>query len=384
MSNDLSSLRPVLFSAAQEVAQEPVAILNSINTSFDNKGVALGDSVKVPVAPAASVASWTASMTPTTGTDKVASEVSVQIQDFVSTSWHLTGEQQRSLQNGGSDQEWIRQLIAQGMRGIRNTMESAAASVIYKNASRAFGTAGTTPFGTNIDVIAEIRKGMKDNGAPMSDMSLVIDTSAGLNARKLSIIQQADQAGSDAERRSGEFLRQFGFAIKESAGIQAHTKGTGANYDIIAAGEAIGQTVLSLEGGNSGTILPGDIVTFAGGAADTNKYMVTSGGTATGAAAGTITIGNPGLRIAKVDADEMTIGNSYTANLAFERAAVVGVVRPPVYTPNGNTSIMNISDQFGMTYMLVQTIGHGMVTWELIAGYGFKVVQSEYVFVLMG
>lgn len=383
--NDLSSLRPTLFSAAQTVAQEAVGILSSINTSFDNKGVALGDTVKVPVAPAAAVASWTAQMAKPTGTDKTATSVDVQIQDFASTSWNLTAEQQRSLENGDSDREWIRQLVAQGMRAIRNTMEAEAAKVIYKNASRAYGTAGTTPFSTNIDVLAELRKAMIDNGAPMSDMNLVIDSAAGLNARKLSIIQQADQAGSDAERRTGNFLRQFGFAIKESAGIQYHTKGTGTGYDIIAAGEAIGQTVLSLEGGNSGTILAGDVGTFAGGATDANKYMIVSGGTATGAAAGTITIGNPGLLVAKVDADEMTIGNSYTANLAFERSAVVGIVRPPLWYPTADVDIMPISDEFGMTYLMVDTRGdQGMRTWQLIAGYGFKVVQSEYVFVLMG
>lgn len=384
MANTLTALAPTLYSVAQTVAQEPVGILSSISLNFDNKGVAEGDSVTVPIAPAASVSTYTPAMTTTAGTDKVASSTTVTISANEHVSWHLTGEQMRSLENGDNDREWVRQMIAQGMRALRNSAESAAATAIYKNASRAVGTAGTTPFASSIDVIPELRKILYDNGAPLADLQLILDTSAGLNARKLAIIQQADQAGSDVERRSGQFLRQFGFMIKESAGIQTHTKGTGANYDIIAAGEAIGQTILSLEGGNSGTILAGDVVTFAGGATDANKYVVTSGGTATGAASGTITIGNPGLKVAKVDADEMTIGNSYTANLAFERNAVVGIMRPPLIPPSPLINQLMISDDNGLTYLLCEIVGDGMKTWRLHLCHGFKVVQSEFVALLLG
>jgi len=382
--NTLTALAPTLYGVAQTVAQEPVGILSSINMDFDNKGVAVGDSITVPIAPAATVSTYTPAMTTSAGTDKVASSTSVTISANENVSWHLTGEQMRSLENGNNDQEWIRQMIGQGMRALRNSAEAAAAAVIYKNASRAVGTAGTTPFASSIDVIPELYKVLKDNGAPMSDLQLVIDTSAGLNARKLSIIQQADQAGSDAERRSGNFLRQYGFAIKESAGIQTHTKGTGTGYGIVAAGEAVGQTELSLDGGDSGTILAGDIGTFAGGTADTNKYVITSGGTATGAAAGTITIGNPGVKIVKVNADAMTIGNSYTANIAFERSAVVGIMRPPLIPPSPLINQLMISDDKGMTYLLVEIVGDGMKTWRLHLCSGWKVVQSEFVALLLG
>lgn len=384
MANTLTALAPVLYSAAQEVAKEPVGFLDAINMNFDDKGVALNDSVKVPVAPVVSTSNYTPAMTTSAGTDRIASSVTVTIDNSKEVTWHLTGEQQLSLMNGDTDKEWVRQLIAQGMRALNNGAESTLASAIYTNASRAVGTAGTTPFATNIDVIAEAYKVLKDNGAPLADMQMVIDTSAGLNARKLAIIQQADQAGTPEERRSGNFLRQFGFQLRESAGVQSHTKGTGTGYDIIAAGEAVGQTTLSLEGGNSGTILPGDVVTFAGGATDTNKYVVISGGTATGAAAGTIDIGNPGLRIVKVDTDEMTIGNNYTANCFFERGAIVGVMRPPIVPASPLIKQMPISDGMGRTYLLCEIVGDGMITWSLRLAYGFKVVQSEFVGILMG
>jgi len=377
MGNTFTALAPTLFSAAKEVAQEPMGALDSINMNFDSKGVAIGDSVTVPVAPAAAVTTFTPAMTKAAGTDKIAESIAVIITANQETMWHLTGEQQKSLANAESDKEWVSQMIKQGMRSLRNAAEAAACSVIYKGASRAWGTPATTPFATTIDDIANIYKILKDNGAPMADLQMVIDTNAGLNARKLAIIQQADQAGTDAERRTGNFLRQFGFAIKESAGIASHTKGTMLNADSIAGGNAIGVTTVALEGSDSGTIIAGDVVTFSNHA--TVKYVINDPSTLSGAAAGNIIIGRPGLRTAIVDATEAVLGANYTANLAFERSAVVGVMRPPIIPPSSIISQMLITDDKGLSYLLCETVGFGMVTWSLHLAYGFKVINSEFV-----
>lgn len=80
----------------------------------------------------------------------------------------------------------------------------------------------------------------------------------------------------------------------------------------------------------------------------------------------------------------MTIGNSYTPNLAFERNAVVGIMRPSVMPDNPLIQKTLISDDMGMTYLLVQIAGDGMATWRLHLCYGFKVVQGEHVAIVMG
>nr|MBP8310811.1 hypothetical protein [Burkholderiaceae bacterium] len=123
MANVFTALQPVLFSAAQEVSAEPFGCVSAIAASFDDKGVAIGDTVKVPVAPTASTSDYTPAMTTTAGTDATATNVDVTITANKHVSWHLTGEQLRSLQNGGSDNEWVRQMIAQGMRALRNGAE---------------------------------------------------------------------------------------------------------------------------------------------------------------------------------------------------------------------------------------------------------------------
>ena len=377
MANVFTALAPTLFSVAQEVAAEPFGIIDSVNASFDNKGVAIGDSVVVPVAPTRSTSNYTPAMTTTAGTDATAVGVSVSIDYNKMVDWNLTGEQIRSLQNGGNYQEWVRQLIGQGMRALRNEAESNAALAIYKAASRAVGTAGTTPFASTLDLLVDARRVLRDNGAPMADLQFCMNTAAAANAFKLGILQQAHQAGSEVERRQGVFLRQFGFMMKESAGIAAHTKGTGSSYLVNNASTiAVGGTTIAADTG-SGTILAGDVVTFA--ADSNNKYVVN-----TALSGGSFAIGKPGARVAIADNNAITVGNDYTANLAFERNAVVAVMRPPLIPENANIQQRAISDGRGMTYLLVQVAGDGMVTWRLHLAYGFKVVQSEFVCNVLG
>lgn len=376
MANIFTALQPVLYSAAQEVSNEPFGVISAITSDFDDKGVAVGDSVKVPVAPIRAVKSFTPSMAMPTGDDATADGVSVQITNTDYVDWNLTGEQIKSLENAGSDKEWVRQMIAQGMRALRNKAEVAACTAIKVGATRAVGTAGTNPFASDINIIPDVRKVLFDNGAPMADLQLCIDSSAGTSARKLGIIQQAYQAGNDQERRSGDLLRQFGFSIRESAGITAHTKGTGTAY-VTSGSTGIDVPSVALVTG-SGTVLAGDVVTFA---ADTsNKYVVNNGV----AAPGTITLGRPGAQIVIPTANAMTIGNNYVPNLAFERSAVVGVMRAPIIPANPIINQTLISDKFGMTYLLLQIAGYGMTTWQLHIAYGFKVVQGEHVAVVMG
>lgn len=376
MANTLTALAPTLFSAAKEVANEPFGVVAAIDARFDDKGVAVGDTVTVPVAPTRAASDFTPGATAPAGADATATSVGVQITKSRKVSWNLTGEQQRSLQNATIDQDWVSQLIKQGMRTLRNECEIDAALAVKVGASRAFGTAGTTPFASDLTALTNARKILQDNGAPLADLQFVGDTAAGLSLRNLGIIQQAYQAGSEEERRSGRILRQFGFQINESAGIGVHTKGTGSGYLVNnLGGYAIGTTAITVDTG-TGTILAGDVITIG---SDTNKYVVVSA-----LASNVVTIAAPGLRVAAADNAAITVGNNYTANLAFERNACVGIMRPPLVPANPTIQQMAISDQMGMTYLMLEVAQYGQVSWELHLAWGFRSVNGEFSAIVLG
>jgi hypothetical protein len=53
MANTLTALAPLLFSAARSVPRELTGIIGAVNTNYDDKGVAKGDTVTAAVAPTA-------------------------------------------------------------------------------------------------------------------------------------------------------------------------------------------------------------------------------------------------------------------------------------------------------------------------------------------
>lgn len=381
MANALTALAPVAYSAAREVAAEPTGVIGAINTTFDDKGVSLNDTIYVPVAPTRSATDYTPAMTTTAGTDATATSIGVTISASKHVSWHITGEQQRSLENGDTDKDWFAQLLKQGMRDLRNKAELAAWTAASLGASRAYGTAATTPFASDLSALTNARKILEDNGAPLSDMSLVVDTSAALNLRNLGVLQNAYQAGSDAERRSGNFLPQMGFDIRTSAQVTTHTAGTAASATTDNAGYAVGTTTLTLASAGTGTILAGDVITFAG---DSNKYVVVTGD-ADVSGGGTIVIAEPGLRVAMSAATKaITMVATFTGNLALERSSVVGIIRPPLIPASPLISQLPVSDDKGMTYLLCDIVGDGMRTLRLHLCYGFKAVNTQFAAIVLG
>lgn len=376
MANTLTALAPVAYSAAKQVQNEPFGIIDSISADFDDKGVAIGDTINVPIAPVRTAADYVPAMTVTAGADSTATTTPVTITANKHVSWNITGEQERSLQNAQADNTWFEQLLMQGMRELRNKAEIDAALAAKLAASRAYGTAGTTPFASDLSALTNARKILQDNGAPLVDLQFVSDTNAGLNLRNLGVIQNHYQAGSDEERRSGVLQRQFGFMPRESAGISTHTKGTGASYLTNSAALSVGTTVIPADTG-TGTVLAGDIVTFA--ADSVNKYVVASP-----LSGGSFTIAGPGLRVAIPDNNAITVGNNYVANIAMERSAVVGIMRPPLIPPNPTIEQLPVSDTRGMSYLLVKAAGDGMSTMRLHLAWGFKGINTEFCSLILG
>jgi hypothetical protein len=369
----ITALAPTLFSAAQEVSAEPFGIVDGIYTSFDNKGVAKGDKVTVPVAPVAEADNFTPGNATPDGVAQTTGAVEVEItKSRKSKPVSLSAEQIRSLENGGNYQEWVRQWAAQSMRVLRNEMEVDAAVAVKIGASRAVGTAGTTPFASDLSALTQVRKILRDNGAPMADLQLAIDSSAELNLLNLGIVQQAYAAGSADERRSGILMPQMGFNIRTSAGIDLHTAGswTSGNGTVVAG--AVSGAITH----TAGQFLAGDVISLAD---VSGKYVINSAD----ADANTVAINRPGW-LASGSTKAVTLTASYTPTLAFERNAVVGIVRPPLMPANPTIRTLPITDQFGMTYLFVEIAQYGQITWEMHCAWGFKVVQPEHVALIIG
>ncbi len=387
MANTLTNLIPDLHEALDVVSRELVGMIPAVRRDTNVARAAVNENVYIPITPAASSANNTPAVTaPDTGDQTIGSTaVTISKSKHVPVRWN--GEETKGLQNSGLFSSIQADRFYQGMRTLVNEIEADLWAAAYVKSSRAYGTAATAPFGTAGDFsdFAEVAKILDVNGCPTGDRQLVLGHSAIANLRgKQSILFKANEAGSSDMLRDGMTDRIQNFAIRHSHAVGVHTKGAGTGYDFVSGGEAIGQTTLSLEGGTVNTtgIKAGDVITHAGDSV--NKYVVNTGLTAT---SGDIVIGDPGLLIAGVDANELTIGNSYTANLAFDRNAVILATRMPAMPEGGDSAedvIQVMDDRTGLMFevalykQFLQNVYHVRVAW------GCAAIKSAHIATLIG
>lgn len=387
MANVLTDLIPDLYEALDVVSREMVGMIPAVRRDAQIARAALNENVIIPVTPEASSADNTPAVTaPNTGDQTIGNvQVTISKSKHVPVRWN--GEETKGLQNSGLFSSIQSQRFYQGMRTLVNEIEVDLWTEGYTNASRGYGSAGTTPFATAADFsdFAGVRRILEENGAPTSDLQLVLGHAAIANLRgKQSVLFKANEAGSSDMLRNGMTDRIQGMAIRHSDAVSVHTKGAGTGYDFAAAGEAVGQTTLSVEGGtvNSTGIKAGDIITHAGDS--TNKYVVTTGTTAT---SGDIVIGAPGLLVAGVDANEITVGNSYTPNLAFDRNAIVLATRMPAMPEGGDAAedvVQVVDDKSGLAFEIALYKQFMQNVYHVRAAWGVGAVKQAHIGILIG
>ena len=392
MANTLTSLIPTVYEALDVVSRELVGFIPAVSRNSSAERAALNQSILVPIAPASTAGDNTPAVTaPNTG-DQTVGNVSMTIDKSKHVPIRWNGEEQRGLLNAGSYNGILRNQFVQAFRTLTNLIEADLFTTIYTNSSRAYGTAGTAPFGTAGDLsdIAQLRKILDDNGAPQSDLQFVAGSAAMANIRgKQSVLFKMNEAGTDALLREGILGRLEGFDVHNSAAVVQHVKGAMTGFDVNnGAGYVVGDTDIVFDGGTVNTTgaKAGDVVTAAG---DTNNYIIGTGSTAT---AGTIVLNSPGLRATLADAVELTIGNSYTPNLGFSKSAVQLITRVPQMPigPDGRAmdmadDVMTVTDPVsGLSFEVAVYRQFMQLVYHVRLAWGAKAIKDAHIATLMG
>lgn len=384
MANTLTSLSVDLYNALDVVSRELVGIIPAVTSDMTYERAAVGQTVRSPVTPASSASDITPAVTPPNDGDQTIGNVQMVITKARRVPVRWNGEEIRRLDNNGASYNVIlRDQFAQAMRTLANEVEADLAA-LHIGASRAYGTAGTTPFASDLSDTAQVLKILKDNGAPMGDLQAVIDTTAGAKMRTLTQLTRANEAADTSLLRRGVLLDVHGFAIRESAQIKTSTKGTAAGATTNAAGYAVGATVITLASAGTGTVVAGDAITFAG---DTNKYIIASGDTDV-SNGGTITLAAPGLRQAiPAAATNITVLNNAVRNLAFSRNAIALATRAPALPPQGDMAAdrMIVTDPVsGLSFEVSMYAQYRQIQYEVALAWGCAVVKPEHLAILLG
>ena len=131
---------------------------------------------------------------------------------------------------------------------------------------------------------------------------------------------------------------------------------------------------------STGTIIAGDVLTEAGDTA--NKYVVK-----TALSGGDVVIQDPGLRKQWDDDGVITVGNNYTANLAFSKDALVLGSRLPQKPDGGDAAVeeIPITDPIsGLSFLVSRYGGFFANQFHVSALWGTAIGNGRHMATLLG
>ncbi|EML2487069.1 P22 coat - protein 5 family protein [Providencia rettgeri] len=377
MSNTLTGLIPTIYTALDTVSREQVGLIPAVSRNAKADAAAKGQTVTAPVAPIATTVDITPGANAPNDGDQSIGNVEVKITKSKMAPVKWNGEEQLALGPAGTYNTILADQFTQAFRALSNEVDSDLAALYYAS-SRAVGEAGKAPFGVAGDLsdAANARQVMSDNGAPTTDLQMVLGSSAIANLRgKQSVLFKVNESGTDTLLREGVIGRLEGFNIHESANVKKHA--SAATGYLVNGEKEEGDIIIAVDTG-TGAFKAGDIVTFAG---DAHQYVIAV------ATASTITLAAPGLRQDLADDAVITVLGTYTANMAFDRGAFLLAARTPAMPEGGDTAddVMNVTDpKSGITFQVALYRQYRQVRYEVGLSWGVAPVKVEHSCIILG
>ena len=345
-----------------------------------------GDTVVVPI-PAnyseSSVVDVVPSNTPPAPTDITPRFATVQLTNWKKADFALTDREIAFLQSGTMSDQFAASMEAMGAVIVRSIFAN------YIGIFQAVGTPGTTPFASNTSVAQQARRLLNRAGVPMDKRALVLNFDADANAIGLSLFQQYLQKGDSETLKEGVIKRALGFDWAVDAYLPTFTGGTLSNGTtksaLVNGAVSPGATTFSIDSTTlSGTLVPGDIFTVAGGV---QQHVVTGTFTASGNAINNVTFSPANINIWADNAAVTFVASHDVAGLALHPQAIAFASKPLDSTipESGAGTIKQMFDPVsGLTLCLEITRQYKQTVAEFSCLWGSTLVRPECAVRIMG
>jgi hypothetical protein len=189
---------------------------------------------------------------------------------------------------------------------------------------------------------------------------------------------KANEEGSNAFRRTGQItdIPLDGFMLHNSNAIKQVTKGTGASY--VTSGDSPAGTDSIVLATGTGTVNPGDVVTFA--ADTTNKYVNNVG------------VSAPGTLMDVPTGNALTVGANYTPNMAFTRSAIQLITRAPAMPLDESGRPADLAEDVvlledpvsGITFEVAMYKQFRQMVYSIALAWGVTAIKPNHIATLMG
>jgi len=376
MANTLTQLIPDLYQSLDIVSRELCGFIPSITLDASAERAALNQPIRIPLTPASQAEDVKPGQLPPDDGDQDIGNVPLAITKSRMVPFRWEGEQQKGIKSGLGYHGIRRDQVTQAMRTLVNEIE-ADLGQLFRRASRAAGEAGKTPFKDTLTDTAQVRKILTDNGAPLSDLQCVIDTTAGAALRTMAQLTKANEAGTTALRAQGTLLELHGFTLRESAGVALHSSESAPGEKLVLeSDQKPGETILNVKITEK-AVTAGDVIITG-----SHKYIVSHV-----QAGSSITILAPGLSEKLTKGSELKVLSKFTANFAFSRSAIILATRAPALPEEGDMAddrIMITDPRTNMSFEVSMYKQYRRVRYEIAAAWGCQNIKPEHSALLLG
>lgn len=372
MANSLSNITPKILAKAVSVLRQKATMPRLVNSDYSSDLKQRGSTVDINIANSSTVRDVTPGATFNTSN---VTDINPTLRQLVLNKWKevamvITEKEAAEIMEGYIPEKAIESAVTALAEQVNSDLLG-----LYVDIYGYAGTAGTTPFATTVAEATAARKVLNKQKAPTDKRSLVLDPDAEESALKLAGFLAANEANNDSVIKEGVIGRKLGFNWYMDQQVPTHTKGTLATSPLInSATVSIGDKSVALDATSlTGTVVKGDVFTVAG---DTQTYVITANGTASGNA---ITIAfEPGAKVAWADNAAVTFKANHVANLAFHRDAFA-IASRPLYVPAdmGVVSDFIVDPVTGLVIRFTAQYAHKQMNYSFDILYGVLTVQRE-------
>ena len=379
--NKLTGLIPILYAALQVVSRELVGFIPATSRNMTAEGAALNQIVRVPMTPETELQDITPGTPPTNGGTEFDYVDMALTNNKIAKPITWNGDEQISV--GSSLNPMMVNQYAQAMRSIVNQVEKdvcLAATIGAIEAGNVYGNAGVTPFASNLNDLALVKKHQDDLGTPGGDRHLVINTATGAALRSLQQLTSVAHSGETDMLRQGVLNNLMGYAIRESGGFMPISPGTQASLVLATAAPKGAKTIAVTA--LTGTLNIGAVIRLAG-----NYYTVTAP-----AIAGATT-----LNISPAIVDDIPTGTNgsilatYMPNVAFSRDFIYLATRNPAMPQQASQAggtlldIMSLTDPAsGLSFQVCLFDRYRQIAIEIGLTWGVAAVNKRHGLLLLG
>lgn len=386
MANSLTAVTPKLLAMGLLALRQNSIMPRLVNRRLEALAGQRGSTIDVPIPSAIAARDVVPGVVPPASVDSTPTSVGVTMDFWKEAPFFLTDKDLLEVDAGiipMQASEAIKSLanaVDQFLLGLYRGDRNPAERGIFNIA----GTAGTTPFATDTTAFKTARKHLNREAAPVNDRFIVVDPDAEANAADLARFFEADKAGDAPVVTAGQIGFKYGALWVMDQNVRTHTSTPlSAGATTVNGAHAVGVTTVSIaKATNPSNLVRGDILTFAG---DTNTYVVL--------ADVTLAVGNtnvsiyPGLRVAKVGGEAVTLTATHVVNILSHRDAIAFASRPLQETTDpalGGIVRSEIDPVSGLALRLEITRQHRQVQYSYDILCGGELIRPEYASRVMG